>query len=251
MKTNFESLLINIMDRIILCYHGIGEDQLYCNVSWSLFERQINWIKTLNYQITSVANIIQVNDLHPSLAITFDDGLESSLKAIIWLLEQNIPVLWSVLALPESPLHQGLTGKVLDLTTISNLLADYSNLEIASHALTHRDLTKMSLEDVNREILESRERLQNELQVPIRYFVYPFGKTNLEISNLVKIAGYDAAFSVTAISLKIKSNRYILPRLCVNEQLYSQERLRYLLGWGGGTYLDLAHLYRKFFPKNT
>lgn len=239
------------MDRIILCYHGIGKDQLYCNISWSLFERQINWIKTLNYQITSVANIIQVNDLPPSLSITFDDGLESSLKAIIWLLEQNISVLWSVLALPESSLHQELTNKILPLNQISNLLLDYPHLKIASHSLTHRNLTKISIEEARREVKESRIILENELQVPIKYFVYPFGKTNEQISQFVENAGYEAAFTTTALPVKLKYNRYNLPRLCVNEDLYPEERLCCLLGRGGGTYLSLAHYYRKFFPKQS
>ncbi len=237
------------MNRIILAYHGIGEQQLECNVSWSLFERQINWIKTLNYQTTSVSNIIERNDSPLDLAITFDDGLESSLKAIIWLLERNIPVLWSVLALSESPLHQELTDKIVPLSTISSLLADYPHLEIASHTLTHRDLTKIPLEDVYREVEESRDRLQNELQVSIKYFVYPFGKTKHEVSQVVKKAGYEAAFTTTALPINLKRDRYNFPRLCVNEQLYPEERLRRLLGRGGGTYLLFAHHYRKLFPK--
>lgn len=239
------------MNRIILAYHGIGEQQLDCNVSWSLFERQINGIKTLNYKITSVANIIQANDLYPSLAITFDDGLESSLKPIIWLLEQNIPVLWSILALPESLLHQELTDEILSFNTISNLLVDYPHLEIASHALTHRNLTKLSLEEAYREVQESREILENELQIPIKYFVYPFGQTNQIVSQFVKEAGYEAAFTTTALQVGLKCDRYNSPRLCVNEKLYPEERLRRLLGKGGGTYLFLAHYYRKFFPKNS
>ena len=238
------------MNRVILCYHGIGKKQLDCNVSWSLFQRQINHIKKSNYRITSVESLIQGIAPINSLAITFDDGLKSSLKAIRWLLERDIPVLWSVLAFPESSLHQKLTDRVVNLRTISKMLCDYPKLEIASHSSTHRDLTIITLKEAYREVSESHDRLQNELQIPVRYFVYPFGKTNVKISRFLKTVGYKAAFTTTALPLKLNSDCYMLPRLCINEKLYPEERLSHLLGLGGGTYLHLANCYRNFFPKN-
>jgi len=237
------------MKRFILCYHGIDEKNSNCNVSWSLFQDQMNSIGDLNYKIVSTEDIIQSTDISRSLSITFDDGLEISLQAIIWLLEKGFPVLWSILALPNSSLHYGLYGKLVPLQTISALVNTYPGLEIASHSLTHRHLTKISLAEARREIEESRDRLQNELQTPVRYFIYPFGHTNKALSELVKSAGYKAAFTTTALPIGFRSNCYSLPRLCVNEQLYPQERLSRLLSFGGGAYLSLAHYYRKFFPR--
>jgi peptidoglycan/xylan/chitin deacetylase (PgdA/CDA1 family) len=236
------------MKKIILCYHGIDEKNSNCNVSWSLFQDQIHAIGDLNYKIVSTKYIIQSTDISRSLAITFDDGLETSLQAIIWLLEKGFPVLWSVLALPNSSLHYGLHGKLVPLKTVSTLLNTYPSLEIASHALTHRHLTKIPLVEAHREIEESRDRLQNELQTTVRYFVYPFGNTNKDLSRLVKATGYEAAFTTTAIPMRSGIDRYALPRLCVNEELYPQDRLRNLLSCGGGVYLNLASCYRKFVP---
>jgi peptidoglycan/xylan/chitin deacetylase (PgdA/CDA1 family) len=233
------------MKRIILCYHGIGEDQLNCNVSWKLFQEQIGAIFELHYHINSVQKLIANHHNSNSLAITFDDGLESSLYAIQWLLEKNIPVLWSILGNPDSTAHQNLIGRPVNLKTIASLLATYPKLEIASHSLTHRNLTKMPLKEAAHEISESRNRLQNELQVSVKYFVYPFGHFNKEISSLVEAASYEAALTTIALPARSSGNKYNLPRLCINEQLYPGKRLRQLLTPGGGTYLSLAHCYRK------
>jgi poly-beta-1,6-N-acetyl-D-glucosamine N-deacetylase len=237
------------MKKVILCYHGIGEDHLDCNVSWKLFQSQISSIVKGNYYITSVEQVIDSYNCLNSVAITFDDGLESSLSAVQWLLEKNISVLWSILAIPNSPLHQDLTGRTVSLQIIARLLKTYPRLEIASHGLTHRNLTTMSFKEAASEVLESRDRLQNELQVPVRYFVYPFGHVNREIAYLVKSAGYEAAFTTVALPINSRSNQYNFSRLCINEKFYPENRLSNLMSWSGGSYLYLAYQYRKLFPK--
>ncbi len=59
---------------------------------------------------------------------------------------------------------------------ISNLIAD-SN-EIASHSITHPDLTKLTTSQAQKEMQQSQSTLQNAFGVPVTDFAYPYGAYN-------------------------------------------------------------------------
>lgn len=62
------------------------------------------------------------------------------------------------------------------------------NFEIGWHTWSHPDLTKLTEEEVMREITPPH---------PMRYFAYPYGLFNDMVINCVKRAGYQKAWSVT------------------------------------------------------
>lgn len=76
-------------------------------------------------------------------------------------------------------------------------LREMSNagFDIVSHSMTHRDLRKLSDEELEYEISESRNVLQNKLGCDVDYFMYPFGLYNNRVKNAVKKAGYKGAFA--------------------------------------------------------
>ncbi len=63
--------------------------------------------------------------------------------------------------------------------------------EIASHSVTHRRLTDLGRQDKRREIVESRERLQNVLGVEVRGFRAPGFAVDQEAVEFIDAAGYD------------------------------------------------------------
>jgi len=62
--------------------------------------------------------------------------------------------------------------------------------EIASHSLTHRNLTALNSDEKRREIFESRERLAARLGVEVRGFRAPVFSLDRESLELVNAAGY-------------------------------------------------------------
>jgi peptidoglycan/xylan/chitin deacetylase (PgdA/CDA1 family) len=62
------------------------------------------------------------------------------------------------------------------------------DFEIGWHTWSHPDLTKLTAEEVMREITPP---------TPMRYFAYPYGKFNQMVIDCVKRAGYQKAWSVT------------------------------------------------------
>jgi len=62
--------------------------------------------------------------------------------------------------------------------------------EIGSHTMTHPKLTKIPMKDAEREIVESKKKLETILGKKVVSFSYPFGSYNETTKELVKRAGY-------------------------------------------------------------
>ena len=69
-----------------------------------------------------------------------------------------------------------------------------SSWEIASHGLRHVDLTKLQESQIFRELVESREALEQLLGHPVRDLAYPFGATDDRVRRAAVAAGYERAF---------------------------------------------------------
>lgn len=73
--------------------------------------------------------------------------------------------------------------------------------EIGSHTVEHRILTKISHAEIQRELANSKETLEQHLQIPITLFAYPNGKENdfgESVKELVRAAGYRAALTTVS-----------------------------------------------------
>jgi len=85
--------------------------------------------------------------------------------------------------------------------------------EIGSHTLTHAHLAKISVEDLRREIIESKTRLEDRFQVPIRHFCYPYGNCNQRVRDTVEEAGYETAVTTETGISSATSDPFLLPRV--------------------------------------
>jgi peptidoglycan/xylan/chitin deacetylase (PgdA/CDA1 family) len=75
----------------------------------------------------------------------------------------------------------------------------YTGFEIASHSLTHPNLPDLSPEALDWEIRESRRRLQDWFQQPVRGFCYPFGGFNPAVKDAIRAAGHGYARTVAEV----------------------------------------------------
>ena len=67
--------------------------------------------------------------------------------------------------------------------------------EIGSHSVTHPDLTILSAQEVTKELVDSKNYLNNYLGVNVRYFATPFGAYNTFVKNEI-MKHYDAHLTV-------------------------------------------------------
>ena len=63
-------------------------------------------------------------------------------------------------------------------------------IEVGSHTITHPRLTQLSPAELERELVESRERIEDELGRPCRFLAYPYGDEAEHVRAAAEAAGY-------------------------------------------------------------
>jgi peptidoglycan/xylan/chitin deacetylase (PgdA/CDA1 family) len=102
--------------------------------------------------------------------------------------------------------------------------------ELASHSLTHPDLTKMSASRLRREVSGSRSDLRRLFGVAVNFFCYPYGRTSAAVSAAVRRAGYTAATTAHHGVAGPSTDRFALPRIGVGPKDTPARLLRRLRG---------------------
>ena len=90
---------------------------------------------------------------------------------------------------------------------------DRAGIEIGSHTVTHPILTRVSTEQLRRELQASRERLERKLQREVKQFCYPNGDYDERVHAAVAKAGYECAVTTTRGFNDQRSDRLALRRV--------------------------------------
>jgi peptidoglycan/xylan/chitin deacetylase (PgdA/CDA1 family)/glycosyltransferase involved in cell wall biosynthesis len=95
--------------------------------------------------------------------------------------------------------------------------------EIGAHTLTHPHLTQLSDEDVLREVCESRDRIEQELQAKVVTFAYPYGTYDDRIKGLVRQSGFEFGIATDTGGRTIEDDRFAVFRVNMfpDESLFS------------------------------
>lgn len=83
-------------------------------------------------------------------------------------------------------------------------------IEIGSHTLTHRLLTRILMNEARREIVESRKILQEKFNQEILSLCWPRGYTSPQLMGIAQEAGYKEARGVTVGYIHSPENKYDL-----------------------------------------
>jgi peptidoglycan-N-acetylglucosamine deacetylase len=94
-----------------------------------------------------------------------------------------------------------------------------AGFEIGSHGLTHTPLTSSPAPE--RELSESRKRLEDILGEPVLAFCYPFGKFSRQTGGLAARAGYQMARTTVGFRMNGTFDRFQMP---VSLQFYPHSR---------------------------
>lgn len=181
----------------VIMYHSIAaaqNDQEYANsVSPEAFARQMAFLKRHGYRVLSVDEYAEAvgnkRDLCcNSVLITFDDGLENNYtRALEVLRKNNFPAVFFVVA--------GTVGNPGLMTWDQLREASAGNITVGSHTLSHAYLPDAPREKQVFEITQSKMVMEAALGKPVDYLAYPVGGFSEEIKQIVREAGYKAAFT--------------------------------------------------------
>ncbi len=170
----------------VLTYHSIDDSGSVVSTHPEVLDRQMASLAELGYRGYPLDTVVKhrlSTGRWPehAIAITFDDGFENNLRvaqpilakydfaASIYLITGHVGG-ESDWERPPAGLGRRTT---LDWPQVAELSA--AGWEIGAHTRSHRDLRKLDAPTVEREIIDSREDIQQHLGRSVTTFAYPYG----------------------------------------------------------------------------
>ena len=184
--------------KVVLYYHAVKPGEI------AGFENQMRYLAKL-YNVVRASDILKAsqNGSKSAVAIVFDDAFESVRDNALPVLERY--GLTATIAVPA-----GLMGKSLNWATgidcedNGEIVLDEEDIarinrrgyEIISHAVSHRNLTKIDRAELKTELRESKRILEQTLGHEVDGITYPYGAYNEIVCEAAAKAGYRIGFSV-------------------------------------------------------
>lgn len=194
---------------LILMYHSIGKPpkgvktpNLY--VTPKMFKFQMWYLQWAGFNVLTlkdlIASVQEDKKNAKRVALTFDDGYQD-------FYENAYPVLKRYGYPSTVFITPGLMGgkntwdfysenavkPLMDWKTVIDICKN--GVVIGSHTKTHPCLVDLSPHEVAAEVTDSKGEIEKQLNRPVDFFCYPYGKYNASVSEEVRKAGYAGAIS--------------------------------------------------------
>lgn len=172
------------------------------------FRSQLDWLTANQFRGVSVGEALDRHDTHlRTVALTFDDGCESDAEVAAPLLADHgfngtFYVVTDWIARPG----------FMSATQIRRLAA--AGFEIGSHSASHRFLSDLDAAELRRELVESRQRLEEITGQPVVHLSCPGGRHNALVARAAREAGYET-MATSRIGLNAPGNLYGLNRIAI------------------------------------
>ncbi|MFH8120434.1 MAG: polysaccharide deacetylase family protein, partial [Candidatus Aenigmatarchaeota archaeon] len=174
----------------VLLYHHftIGKNKRY-KLSVESFERQLKYLKEKGYTSLFLEEL-PLRCHEKSVVLTFDDVGRDFYELVFPILKKYefkaeiFPIVCTI------GKRGWLTWKQLKEMEESGLV------DVQSHTMFHKDLTKLSDKELLYELSRSKEILEKNLGKEIKYLAWPYGKFNHRTIEVAKKVGYKGFLTV-------------------------------------------------------
>lgn len=240
-------------DVLVLCYHAV-DDHWPMGLPAAALEVQITHLLQRGYRPARFTEAVLDPPAPRTLAVTFDDGLQSVLEHALPLLSRLgvaatvfVPTAFPGRARARWPgLERWLASEhehglaPMSWEQLSELADE--GWEIGSHTRTHPRLTRLGDAELAEELHRSKAECEERLGRACRSLAYPYGDVDGRVVAAVRAAGYEAGAGLP-IRLR-RATPMNWPRVGV----YANDPLprfkaktaplrRHLIGWDGGEWL--------------
>jgi peptidoglycan/xylan/chitin deacetylase (PgdA/CDA1 family) len=181
---------------LVLCFHAVECAESRLAIEPAALERHVATLRGRGFCFTTAGRLAAGGEGRRA-AVTFDDGYETVLDALPVLESLGVPAtVFPITGLVGGEAVLRGTGKrrLLSWDQLRTLVA--AGWEVGSHTRTHPVLTDLYGDELERELVESRERIESELGTSCRSLAYPYGAADDRVSAAARRAGYCAGFTV-------------------------------------------------------
>jgi len=188
----------------VYMYHSVGNNRIYFNVEPKSFARQMKYLKDNNYQVISLAKLVELMKSDKPLpkktvVLTFDDGYHDNyVNAWPILKKYNFPAtifLATGFIGREIKSSEGISLKILDWPEIKKMHQS-ELIDFEPHTHNHIKLDRIDLNKAELEIIKSKKIIEEELNKKCCFFAYPKGRYNNRIIEILKNNNFKAARTV-------------------------------------------------------
>jgi glycosyltransferase involved in cell wall biosynthesis/peptidoglycan/xylan/chitin deacetylase (PgdA/CDA1 family) len=198
-------------DVLVLCYHAVSPTwSASLSLEPARLETQVSHLLDRGWQATTFAEAVVDPPARRTLAITFDDafasvgrhaapvlarlGVTATVFVVTAFAELGTPLSWPGIE------HWAETPDRHELDSLSwDGLRELSELgwEVGSHTRTHARLTRLDDEQLERELVCSREACDRALGGRCGSIAYPYGDVDARVGAAALRAGYHAGAALS------------------------------------------------------
>lgn len=199
----------------ILQYHRISNDikpEDVHSITPKEFYSQIRYLISHEYKIINLHDLVYLllngyNKRERFVALTFDDGHKDNITYAYPILKEfNVCATMFVVTdyvgkagwldkFGELNITKSNNSQWWDLLTWDELIDISDHFLIESHGKSHKHLTALPYNELNKELMDPILKLKEKLNMQTSVYCYPYGEYSDETIKLVKSIGYIAACS--------------------------------------------------------
>ena len=212
----------------VFVYHRFGEKTFpSTNITMRQFKSHINEIKTNNYNVLPITEIVDhIINKKPlpekTIGLTIDDAFKSIYKKA-----------WPVLKAAGLPFTIFVSTGTVSSGSNSYMTWDEikelsnSGVTIGHHTVRHLHLVNKSMDIWENEIENANNAFEENLGYIPDIFSYPYGEYSLQIKEFIKKKKFKAAFGQQSGIIFNEINIFELPRFSLNQKYGSLDRFKF------------------------
>lgn len=191
------------------------------------FKQQLAYLASHGYHTVSLHDLYEYYTAGKALppkpvVLTFDDGYEDNFSVAAPLLTAHNmkATVFPIAGWVGRPNQWENFGKAPTTTMNWEQLRAWldSGMEIGSHTVSHPFLSRLSAEDVQAELTESKKALLERLNIDTAFLCYPYGSYSAQVVSAAREAGYKGALAIYDQAPLWKLDLYALPRIPVSSR---------------------------------
>jgi len=206
----------------ILLYHSISHSSGPTSISPDTFKNQLDILKACGYQAISLDALRSWHAGEKALParsvlITFDDGLADFAESAFPILKVHHCA--ATVFLPSGRMGGTEKWEGIDCNAPRRLMSwsqvtdlAKENIDFGGHSVTHADLTKLSLDELQREVRQSREDIEDRIGHSPLAFATPYGRCRRRERDEIR-KWFDLSLGTKLSRASRHCDRYDLPRI--------------------------------------
>jgi len=215
----------------IMMYHSVSDNPepgvhpyYRMTIPPGLFSEQMKWLHDAGYKALSMDQLLgflrsEKQQEEKFVVLTFDDAYRDFLTEA-WPILQDYGFTATVFV------STGMVGKTFlgrECLTWKEIRELYlSGVSFGSHTVHHAELSELDWPDIERELSESKKRLEDELVAEVRNFCYPYAypeadkKFRKRLNGTLIQQGYESCTTTLIGRISLGDDPFLLRRLPAN-----------------------------------